>query len=120
MNVNKVLTKHYENKPLHGLRENKPNQTQFYPHRLYACFNFLLWEVVRRKLAKNVDYPQRRIHNDRQILHKDMPALKQKMRNIKMTLKTHGKNISDVEVSHINGHGLWLCVKDKRIRKIIR
>jgi hypothetical protein len=24
-----------------------------------------------------------------------------------------GKNISEVEVSHINAHGLWLCVQDK-------
>lgn len=24
-----------------------------------------------------------------------------------------GKNASEVEVSHINLHGLWLCIKDK-------
>ena len=29
----------------------KPNQTQFQSHRLYAYFNFLLWDVVRRKLC---------------------------------------------------------------------
>lgn len=30
-----------------------------------------------------------------------------------MTLKTHGENTSEVEVSHIDVHGLWLCVDDK-------
>jgi len=30
-----------------------------------------------------------------------------------MKLKTHGKNTSEVEVSHINAHGFWLCIKDK-------
>ena len=30
-----------------------------------------------------------------------------------MTLKTHGENTSEVEVSHIDIHGLWLCVDDK-------
>ena len=30
-----------------------------------------------------------------------------------MTLKTHGKNTSEVEVSHIDMHGFWLCVKNK-------
>jgi hypothetical protein len=30
-----------------------------------------------------------------------------------MKLKTHGKNISAVEVSHIDTHGLWLWVNDK-------
>ncbi len=33
MNVNKVLTKHYENVRLHRRGKNKPNQTQFHPHR---------------------------------------------------------------------------------------
>jgi len=51
MNVNKVLTKYYENVRLHRRGKNKPNQTQFHPHRLWACFNFLLWDVVRRKLC---------------------------------------------------------------------
>jgi len=30
-----------------------------------------------------------------------------------MKLKTNGKSISAVEVSHIDRHGLWLWVKDK-------
>ena len=30
-----------------------------------------------------------------------------------MTLKTRGENISEVEVSHIDVHGFWLCVEDK-------
>lgn len=30
-----------------------------------------------------------------------------------MTLRTRGKNISEVEVSHIDIHGFWLCVEDK-------
>jgi len=30
-----------------------------------------------------------------------------------MTLEAHGRNISAAEVSHINGHGFWLCVDDK-------
>lgn len=30
-----------------------------------------------------------------------------------MTLKTHGQNTSEVEVSHIDIHGFWLCVEDK-------
>lgn len=30
-----------------------------------------------------------------------------------MTLKTRGENISEVEVSHINIRGFWLCVEDK-------
>jgi len=50
MNVSKVLTKDYENVRLRRRGENKPNQTQFHPHRLYAYFNFLLGEVVRPKL----------------------------------------------------------------------
>jgi len=59
MNVNKVLTKDYENERLRRLGENKPNQTQFQSHRLYACFNFLLWDVVRRKLCSVTVYPIR-------------------------------------------------------------
>ena len=54
----------------------KPNQTQFvvskveppvvslsnlfHPHRLWACFNFLLGDVVRRKLCSVTVYPIRR------------------------------------------------------------
>ena len=30
-----------------------------------------------------------------------------------MTLQTRGESISEVEVSHINMHGFWLCAKDK-------
>jgi len=30
-----------------------------------------------------------------------------------MTSKTRGQNISEVEVSHVDRHGLWLCVEDK-------
>ena len=30
-----------------------------------------------------------------------------------MTLKTRGKSTSEVEVSHINKHGFWLCIRDK-------
>ena len=30
-----------------------------------------------------------------------------------MTSKMRGKNISKVEVSHVNKRGFWLCVKDK-------
>ncbi len=30
-----------------------------------------------------------------------------------MTLQTRGESISEIEVSHINMHGFWLCVKDK-------
>ncbi len=30
-----------------------------------------------------------------------------------MKLKTHGQSISEVEVSHIDIHGLWLAVGDK-------
>jgi len=30
-----------------------------------------------------------------------------------MSLKKRGTDISAVEVSHIDNHGLWLCVKDK-------
>jgi len=30
-----------------------------------------------------------------------------------MTSKSHGQNISVVEVSHIDAQGLWLCVEDK-------
>ncbi len=30
-----------------------------------------------------------------------------------MTLKTPGQNISEVEISHIDIHGLWLCIGDK-------
>ncbi len=30
-----------------------------------------------------------------------------------MTLKTPGQSTSEVEVSHIDIHGFWLCVKDK-------
>ena len=30
-----------------------------------------------------------------------------------MTLKTRGQNISKVEVSHIDIHGFWLCIKNK-------
>jgi len=30
-----------------------------------------------------------------------------------MTLKTRGENVSEVEVSHINTRGFWLCVGDK-------
>ncbi len=51
MNISFVLTKDYENVPLCRRGENKPSQTQFHHHRLYAYFNFLLWEVVRRKLC---------------------------------------------------------------------
>ncbi len=42
MNVSSVITNYYENVRLHRRGENKPNQTQFHHHRLYACFNFLL------------------------------------------------------------------------------
>lgn len=31
-----------------------------------------------------------------------------------MTSKMRGKNISKVEVSHINSRGFWLCVKHKK------
>ncbi len=59
MNVSSALTKYYENRGLVRRGENKPKQTQpvvslsnlFHPHRLYAYFNFLLWDVVRRKLC---------------------------------------------------------------------
>ena len=37
MSVNKVLTKHYENKPLPSRAENKPNQTQFQTRRRFFC-----------------------------------------------------------------------------------
>jgi len=30
-----------------------------------------------------------------------------------MTLKARGKSTSEVEVSHIDKHGFWLCIKDK-------
>lgn len=30
-----------------------------------------------------------------------------------MTSKTLGKSISEVEISHIDMHGIWLCVNDK-------
>jgi hypothetical protein len=30
-----------------------------------------------------------------------------------MTSKMPGQNISEVEVSHINSRGLWVCVADK-------
>jgi len=59
MNVNKVLTKGYENVRLHRREKNKPNQTQFHPHRLYAYFNFLLWDVVPGKLCSLNVYPIR-------------------------------------------------------------
>ena len=52
MSATKVLTKHYENKSNWKLGKNKPNQTQFHPHRLYPYFNFLLWDVVRPKLCR--------------------------------------------------------------------
>ena len=29
-----------------------------------------------------------------------------------MTLKPPGQNTSEVEVSHINAHGFWLCVEN--------
>jgi len=59
MNVTSTITKDYESTRLRGPRKNKPNQTQpvvslsnlFHPHRLYAYFNFMLWDVVRRKLC---------------------------------------------------------------------
>jgi len=51
MDVNTVITEDYENERLCRCGENKPNQTQFHPHRLYAYFNFLLWDVVRRKVC---------------------------------------------------------------------
>ena len=38
MNVNKVLTKHYENKSNWTLGENKPKQTQFQRHGYFALF----------------------------------------------------------------------------------
>ncbi len=38
MNANLVLTKDYENESAFGVHKNKPNQTQFHPHRLY-------WEI---------------------------------------------------------------------------
>jgi hypothetical protein len=31
------------------------------------------------------------------------------------SLKMFGRNISEVEFSHINAHGLWLCIKDKGV-----
>ena len=40
MNITKVLTGYYENVRLRRGLKNKPNQTQFYPYRIYACFNF--------------------------------------------------------------------------------
>lgn len=30
-----------------------------------------------------------------------------------MTLETRGQNTSEVEVSHIDIHGFWLCIGDK-------
>ncbi len=30
-----------------------------------------------------------------------------------MRLKTNGENTSEIEVSHIDSHGFWLCVKDE-------
>ena len=59
MNVSADITVDYENKSNWTLGENKPNQTQFHPHRLWACFNFLLWDVVRRKLCCLRVYPIR-------------------------------------------------------------
>lgn len=32
-----------------------------------------------------------------------------------MKLKTHGKNISSVEVTHISEHGVWLLTRDKEL-----
>ena len=32
--------------------QNKPNQTQFHPHRLSTYFNFLLFDIVRPKLCR--------------------------------------------------------------------
>ena len=76
INVNKVLTKDYENETLGEHGKNKPNsnpikpktkpikpktnpiqsqsnpkQTQFQSHCFYACFDFLLWDVIRSKLC---------------------------------------------------------------------
>jgi hypothetical protein len=45
MNLTFFSAKDYENERLSRRRENKPNQTQFQSHRLYACFNFFLWDV---------------------------------------------------------------------------
>ena len=59
INVSSFITKDYENGHLLGRRKNKPNQTQFQSQRLYAYFNFLLWEVVRRKLCSATVYPIR-------------------------------------------------------------
>ena len=59
MNISPVITKYYENVRLHRREKNKPNQTQFQSQRLYAYFNFLLWDVVQRKLCPVTVYPIR-------------------------------------------------------------
>jgi hypothetical protein len=50
INVTSTITKYYENARLRGREKNKPNQTQFQSHSFWACFNFLLWDVVPGKL----------------------------------------------------------------------
>ena len=59
INVNKVLTKDYENVRLRGRRPNKPNQSQFQSHRLYAYFKLFARDVIRRKLCSVTVYPIR-------------------------------------------------------------
>jgi hypothetical protein len=59
MNATLVPTKAYGNQTSFVLHENKPNQTQFQSHRLWAYFNFLLWDVVPGKLCSVTVYPIR-------------------------------------------------------------
>jgi hypothetical protein len=51
MNVSSVKTTNYDQITMNNANKNKPNQTQFHPHRLYTCYNFLLRDVARRKLC---------------------------------------------------------------------
>jgi len=54
MNVNKVLTKDYENISNWTLGENKPNTNPIkanFKGKKMLLSTFLLWDVVRRKLC---------------------------------------------------------------------
>ena len=77
MNVTSSITKDYENVHLLGREKNKPNfispkplpyiarsategwRRRIQSHRLWACFNFLLWDVVPGKLWPVTVYPVR-------------------------------------------------------------
>ena len=53
MNITSLLLTTNDQRLATREAQNKPNQTQFHPHRLYHCFNFLLWDIVRPKLCRD-------------------------------------------------------------------